>query len=77
MIEFIDKQQHIFYIKIAGEVYHFHKMSLYKPNQFIPLAAKVKGSTLGWYVKRHFVSYNQIRAAIRLKQVKPPGPKNR
>ena len=31
----------------------------------LPIAKKVKGSTLGWYVNRRWVSYNQLRNAIR------------
>jgi hypothetical protein len=31
-----------------------------------PLPVKVKGSTLGWYIKRTWVSYNQLKEAAEL-----------
>jgi hypothetical protein len=46
----------------------FIPMCLFADYQFLPLAMKIKASgTLGWYVKRKFVSYKQIRNAV-LKQ---------
>lgn len=50
---------------IHGSECVFMPMDLFLANSLFPLSAKVKGSTLGWYVNRRFVSYNQIRSAIR------------
>lgn len=52
-------------MKIHGVDCVFMPMELFVDYQFLPLAKKVKPSgTLGWYVKRKFVSYNQIKKAI-------------
>lgn len=37
------------------------KTELYVENNLLPVKKKVKGSTLGWYVNRKFISYNQIK----------------
>jgi hypothetical protein len=73
MIQFIEKQGSIFCNAINNEPYLLYKASLYKRNHFLPLPAKVKGSTLGWYIRRRFVSYNQLTAAIKQKSpaIKP------
>lgn len=42
----------------------FMPMELFVENKFLPLLPKVKGSTLGWYVNRKWVSYNQIKKII-------------
>lgn len=43
----------------------FIPFTLFKDSDIIPISPKVKGSTLGWYVNRRWVSYNQIRNAIK------------
>lgn len=43
----------------------FIPITLFKDSDIIPISPKVKGSTLGWYVNRRWVSYNQIRNAIK------------
>ena len=52
-------------MKIHGVDCVFMPMELFTGNNFLPNKKIVKGSTLGWYVNRKFVSYNQIRAAIK------------
>lgn len=52
-------------MKIHGVDCVFMPMELFTDNNFLPNKKTVKGSTLGWYVNRKFVSYNQIRDAIR------------
>ena len=42
----------------------FMPMCLFISNKFLPLPAKIKGSTLHWYVAREYISYNQIKKAI-------------
>jgi len=64
MIQCIEKQGHTFCFVIEGRRYDFVKCSLYLENHFMPLSAKVKGSTMGWYIGRKFVSYNQLKKAI-------------
>lgn len=64
MIQLIDKQKGKFYIKIHGVDCVFMPMELFVDYQFLPLNKIVKGSTLGWYVNRKFVSYNQIKNTI-------------
>ena len=64
MIQLIEKQKGKFCIKIHGVDCVFIPMELFAGCQFMPLDKKLKGSTLGWYVRRKFVSYNQIKKAI-------------
>jgi len=64
MIQLINKESNIFYINIYDILCVFIPMSLFKENSFIPFRPKVKGSTLGWYINRKWVSYNQIKKAI-------------
>ncbi len=54
-----------FCININGTDCIFMPMELFVADQFLPLGKKVKGSTLGWYVKRKFVSYNQVKKLIK------------
>ena len=63
MIQLIEKQNKIFRIKIDGIEHHFTGTMLFR-DSFLPLSAKVKGSTLGWNTCGKFVSYNQIKKAI-------------
>lgn len=64
MIQLIEKQKGKFCMKIHGIACVFMPMELFKDNQFLPLEKKIKGSTLGWYVNRKFVSYNKIKKSI-------------
>lgn len=64
MIQVTEIEQGKFCMKIHDIECVFMPMCLFVSYKFLPLAAKVKGSTLGWYVARKFVSYNQIRKAI-------------
>lgn len=51
-------------MKINGWDCIFMPMCLFANRQFLPLSPKVKGSTLGWYVNRKFVSYKQLKKVI-------------
>lgn len=64
MIQFIEKQTGKFYLKIYGIDCIFMPMELFTDTRFLPLNKIVKGSTLGWYVNRKFVSYWQLKNAI-------------
>ena len=64
MIQFIGKQGHTFCFIIGNKRYDLVKCSLYLENHCVPLPAKAKGSTPGWYIGRKFVSYNQLKKAI-------------
>lgn len=65
MIKVTDYKKPIFCIEIYNTPYQFIPMDLFTSKNFLPIAKKVKGSTLGWYVNRRWVSYNQLRNAIR------------
>ena len=67
-IQVTEIQKGKFCMTIHGIECIFMPMSLFTDKSFLPLPAKVKGSTLGWYVKRKFVSYNQIKKAIKNKK---------
>lgn len=64
MIQLIEKQKGKFCMIIHGVNCVFMPMELFINNQLLPLTKKIKGSTLGWYIKRKFVSYNQIKKTI-------------
>ncbi|HRH59172.1 MAG TPA: hypothetical protein PL045_01315 [Chitinophagaceae bacterium] len=66
MIQVTDYNEGTFCIKIFDTECTFMPICLFAPNNFLPLQPKVKGSTLGWYVQRRWVSYNQIKAAIKI-----------
>ena len=53
-----------FCITINGFDCVFMPMELYIGNNFKPVKKVLKGSTLGWYVNRKFISYNQIKREI-------------
>jgi hypothetical protein len=64
-IQVIEKQSTVFRMIINGHEYHYHTpLALYGDDLF-ELPKRVKGSTLGWSVKGGWVSYNQIKAAIK------------
>ncbi len=65
MIQLIEKQQGKFCIKIHDVNCVFIPMELFVDYQFMPVTKKLKGSTLGWYINRKFISYNQIKKAIK------------
>lgn len=52
-------------MKIHGINCVLMPMELFVDYQFLPLNKIVKGSTLGWYVNRKFISYWQIKKAIK------------
>lgn len=64
MVQLIDKQGKIFYMKIYGIDCIFMGTVLFLSGRFIPLTPKVKGSTLHWYINRRYISYNQIKHSI-------------
>lgn len=64
MIQFIEKQSTTFCFTINSKRYYLIKCNLYYQNDLLSLKANVKGSTLGWYIQRKFVSYNQLKKAI-------------
>ena len=65
-IQLIDKQPFIFRFTINGikADLHTRPIAMYA-NGLFPLKVKVKGSTLGWHIKGKWVSYNQIRMALK------------
>ncbi len=67
MIQLIEVQDNKFYMNIYNTPCVFIPMELFTYNSIIPVPAKVKGSTLGWYVNRKWVSYNQVVKATRKK----------
>jgi len=64
MIQVVEIKDGTFCINIYGKTCYFRPMELYVDYQILPLGKKIKGSTLGWYVNRRFVSYNQIKKSI-------------
>lgn len=64
MIQLIKYEKGKFCMKIHGVDCVFMPMCLFSDKSFLPIPTKVKGSTLGWYVNRKFVSYKQIKKAI-------------
>jgi hypothetical protein len=65
ILQLISKQGPAFCINIEGtECMWYPPGTLFRPGQLIPVKATVKGSTLGWYINRQFVSYNQLKTAI-------------
>lgn len=65
MLQLIEIHRNKFCIKINGVDCVFMPMELFLGNSIIPLNKVVKGSTLGWYVGRKFVSYNKIKKGIK------------
>jgi hypothetical protein len=62
ILQLISKQGPAFCINIEGaECMWYPPSSLFVPGQLMPVKAVVKGSTLGWYVQRKFLSYNQLK----------------
>ena len=51
-------------MNIIGIDCTFMAMSLFVGNNLFPVEAKVKGSTLGWYINRKWISYKQIKKVI-------------
>jgi len=69
MIQIANKQQNKFHIKIHDIDCIFIPIELFVSHKLMPLEKKIKGSTLGWNVKRKFISYNQIKEIIKTKQL--------
>lgn len=67
MIQLIKKEPGKFYMKINGSDCVFMPMELFIDYRFLPLDKIIKGSTLGWYVNRKFVSYKKIKKVISVK----------
>jgi hypothetical protein len=65
-VQLIEKQQNVFRFNINGTKANLHTkpLALFTTGLF-PLKSKVKGSTLGWHIKGKWVSYNQIRIALK------------
>lgn len=64
MIQLTEKQKGKFCMVINGIHCVFMPMELFAENNLFPLKKVVKGSTLGWYVNRKFVSFWQIKKEI-------------
>jgi len=63
-IELIEKQTNTFCMKIDGRKYFFVPPKGMYDRLFNRIKPTVKGSTLGWNIKRTFISYNQLKQAI-------------
>jgi len=63
-MQLIERHRNQFRLKINGIDCLFMPIELWKENELLPLKKIVKGSTLGWHIKRNFVSYNQIKKII-------------
>ena len=55
MVQLIEKQKGKFCMNIHGVDCAFMPMSLFVGNNIFPVEAKVKGSTLGWYINRKWI----------------------
>jgi hypothetical protein len=64
-IELIERQKGVFRLLIEGKVFVFMPLDLFNEKDLLPLPRKIKGSTLGWNVCNGFVSYWQIKKAIK------------
>ena len=67
MIQFIEKQDRVFRMEING-IPHIWSGTLLWRGGLLPLPAKVKGSTLGWYTCGEFVSYNKLKCAVNVEK---------
>lgn len=65
MIQVTEIQIGKFCMEIYGVDCVFMPIELFVEYQFLPLKKVLKGSTIGWYVARKFISYNQIKKAIK------------
>lgn len=63
-IQLIEKQGNIYRLTINGIFCDFIPMELFVNDVFPVKKCMVNGS-LGWYVNRRFVSYRQIKKAIK------------
>lgn len=68
MFEVINIQPIIFRIK--DNEYLFAKPNILYKNYSLAIYAKVKGSTLGWYIDGTFISYNQLKEKFLNKYMK-------
>lgn len=67
MIQVIEYKKPVFRLCIDGKFFDFIPVELYNDKSLFPLPKKAKGSTLGWHVCNKFVSYWQIKNAIKNK----------
>lgn len=58
-VQLIDRKKLIF--RIENIEYHFVKPYFLYKDFGIFIEAKLKGSTLGWYINNEFLSYNQLK----------------
>lgn len=64
MIQYIEHKDGKFYMNIHNVECYLHKINLYT-NGLAPHKRADKPSTIGWYINRKFVSYQQIKNAIK------------
>ena len=62
MIQLVDRKQLIFRIK--NEEYMYIKPKYLMKDFGKLIEAKVKGSTMGWYLNNEFVSYNKLKNTL-------------
>jgi hypothetical protein len=62
-IQLIEKQNNIYRLKINGVNCCFISLDLFI-NGLFPIKRCYVNGSLGWYVNRKFVSYNQIKKCI-------------
>lgn len=65
MLQLIDKQQRKF--RVGKTEFVYQRLAIYVGNSYKEVPPKVKGSTLGWNISGQFVSYNQIKKALKVK----------
>ena len=60
-IKLIDNQRLVFCTGNRIITLTARPLALYIDNDLFPKNPVVKGSTLGWYIERQFISYNQLK----------------
>lgn len=70
MIQLLYKEDKAFYMNIHGVCCIFIPIDLFKKNSLFPLPKHIKKNrnVLYWYVNRKYISYNQIKVAIKTKK---------
>lgn len=62
-VQLIDRKNIIF--RVGNSEYQFVKPKFLYKNNNTRLEAKVKGSTMGWYIENQFFTYNKLKQLLK------------